>query len=138
MTKKDLLNFVRKHNLAVISTVSKKGFPEAAVIEFAETNNLEIIFDTMNSSRKYKNIKNSNKVAFVIGWDENITVQYEGEAFELEEKELEKYQAIYLKKIPEAKKWIYRSGIVFFKVKPTWIRSTNLNQHPWEIFEFNF
>ena len=42
-------------------------------------------------------------MAFVIGWDEdNITVQYEGIAEELEGSEIEKYVSLYHKKAPEA------------------------------------
>lgn len=54
-------------------------------------------------SRKYKNLKNNPKVAVAIGWEEKKTLQYEGEAEELEGKELEKFKEIYFKKNPSAK-----------------------------------
>ena len=73
----------------------------------------------------------------MIGWDENITVQYEGEASELKGEEMNKYKEIYFEKNPRAKKWEEREGITYFKVVPKWIRYSDLNKNPWEIFEIN-
>lgn len=77
-------------------------------------------------------------MAFVIGWDKDITVQYEGEAFELSGEELEEYKKIYLAKNPAVAKWEKVEGIKFFKILPKWIRYSDLNKHPWEIFEIDF
>ncbi len=131
-------NFLKDHQIGVISTVTENGNPEAAVIGFAETDNLELIFETFSTYRKYKNIKSNNKIAFVIGWDENITVQYEGEAHELKVEEKEKYKEIYFTKRPIAKKWENKLEIRYFKVIPRWIRYSNLNAKPWEVLEVNF
>ncbi len=135
MDKKDLLDFIKKQKLAVISTISSQGDPQAAVIEFGENDNLELIFDTFNTARKYKNLKKNNKVALVIGWDENITVQYEGDAFEIAGEELKKYKELYFKKNPAAKRWEKFSEMAYFKVKPTWVRYSDLRKHPWEVVE---
>jgi len=55
MNKKQfILNFIKKHKIGVLSTVSQKNKPEAAVVEFGETNSLELIFDTFVTYRKYK------------------------------------------------------------------------------------
>ncbi len=87
--KQFVLDFIKKHTICVLSTVTPDNQPEAAVIEFAETKNFELIFDTFNTYRKYQNLKKNPSVAVVIGWDENITVQYEGWAEELSGAELE-------------------------------------------------
>lgn len=136
--RKFILNFIKKNKLAVLSTVNVKNTSQSAVLEFGETDDLEIIFDTFSSARKYSNIKQNNNVSLVIGWDENITVQYEGLAKELTGDESMKYKEIYWKKNPEAKRWANKEGIVYFKVKPKWIRYSNLNKHPWEILEITF
>lgn len=133
--KRLILGFVKKHKIGVIATVGPDNKPEAAVIEFGETNDLELIFDAFENSRKAQNIKQNNQVAFVIGWDEDITVQYEGEAFELRDDEFEKYQKIYLAKNPAVAKWEKVNGIKFFKVVPKWIRYSDLNVDPWDVFE---
>lgn len=134
--KQTILEFIKRHDLGVIATTDSDK-PEAAVIEYGETENLELIFDAFVSSRKYQNLIKNPKTAFVIGWDENITVQYEGEARELKGEDLNKYKEIYFKKNPRAKKWEGREGIVYFKIIPKWIRYSDLNKDPWEVFEIN-
>lgn len=136
--KKLIRELLRRHKLAVISTVTKDGSPEAAVIEFGETDDLKLVFDTFVTYRKYKNLQHNKRTAFVIGWDENITVQYEGDAYELSGEELERYKQLYFKKNPKAQKWESRPEIRYFKVTPRWIRHSNLNVNPWEIQEVDF
>ncbi len=133
--KQIILDFIKRHNLGVIATADLNGKPEAAVLEFGETDDLELIFDAFASSRKCRNIEKNKRVAFVIGWDDNITVQYEGEAEELRGEELEKYKQKYFAKNPRAKKWEGREGIIYFRIRPRWIRYSDLNKSPWEIFE---
>lgn len=134
MDKKNILEFIKKHKLAVLATVGEVA-PESSVLEFGETDDLEIILDMFDSSRKYKNMKANPNVSLVIGWDEDITVQYEGVAEELSGEEKIKYQNLYWVKNPKAKRWADREGIVYFKVIPKWIRYSDLNVHPWRISE---
>ncbi|MBI3577618.1 pyridoxamine 5'-phosphate oxidase family protein [Candidatus Gottesmanbacteria bacterium] len=136
--KQFLYNFMRKHTIGVLSTVSREGNPEAAVVEFGETKDLELIFDTIDTFRKYQNLKQNPSVAFVVGWDENKTVQYEGGAVELTGIKLDKYKQVYFAKLPEAQKWESTPGTKYFKVIPKWIRYTDLNKRPWKIFELQF
>lgn len=135
MQKQTILDFIKRHNLAVISTVGANSRPESAVLEFGETEDLELIFDTFISSRKYKNLQTNKNVSFVIGWDEAITVQYEGTAEEVKGEEAEKYKQIYWAKNPKAERWETREGITYFKVTPQWIRYSDLNNDPWDVFE---
>ncbi len=126
-----------KTKLAVISTVGEVS-PESAVLEFGQTDTLELVFDTLNTSRKYKNLQRNPNVSFVIGWDDSITIQYEGTAREVRGDELEKCKDIYFLKNPEAKKWANKEGINYFLVSPRWIRYSDLNKHPWDIKELTF
>lgn len=138
MSKKDILDFIRKHKLAVLSTVTPDNKSQSAVLEFGETDDLKLIFDMFTSSRKYKNLQKNKNVSVVIGWDDNITVQYEGLAEELQGEKAKKYKEAYWKKNPQAKRWEKREGITYVKVTPKWIRYSDLNYHPWRIFEFSF
>lgn len=133
--KKIIFDFIKKHKICVLSTIHKDGSPESAVVEFGESADLEIIFDTLKTYRKYKNLKENPKVAVVIGWDENITVQYEGEASELIGEEVERYKKFYFYKNPEAQRWENDEGITYFRIIPKWIRYSDLRVHPWEVFE---
>lgn len=136
--KKFVLGFIKKHNIGVLATITQDGKPEAAVIEFAETDDFELVFDTFTTYRKYKNIQYNPNVAFVIGWDENITVQYEGVTKELRGSELKKYKKIYFTKNPDAQKWQKYEEIAYFKITPTWVRYRDGNTDPATIFEIGF
>ena len=124
--------------IGVMATVAPDGMPEAAVIEFAETEDLELIFDTFTTYRKYQNLKNNPRVAFVIGWDENITVQYEGVAEELTGENLDKYKQIYFTKNPDAQKWQKFQETTWFKIKPKWVRYRDGNVTPPTEHEISF
>jgi len=137
--KKLILDFIRKNSIGVLATVTPEGMPEAAVIEFAETDDFELIFDTFTTYRKYQNLLKNPHVAFVVGWDENITVQYEGTAKELKDpEELQKYKSIYFTKNPDAKKWEKFPETVWFKVTPRWIRYRDGNTDPLTLHELKF
>jgi hypothetical protein len=44
-------------------------------VGIAVSRKLEIIFDTVNSSRKYDNLPANQAASFVIGWEGEVTVQ---------------------------------------------------------------
>ncbi len=137
-SKEQLYNFLNAHEIAVISTIHINGTPESAVIGFGQTPELEIIFGTDNSSRKYKNLKANAHVAIVIGWDNRETVQYEGVARELTDKELPIIEDNYWHKTPQAKKHHQNPNERYFLVSPQWLQYTNLNVYPWDTVEMRF
>ncbi|NRQ15265.1 hypothetical protein BHMPCIPO_02513 [Ensifer sesbaniae] len=67
LTKRMILEFLRKHTLAVIATCHRNGTPEAATIDFSVRDNLEIVFDTFKDTRKFDNFAERPGVAFVVG-----------------------------------------------------------------------
>ena len=135
--KRTILDFISRHSLCVLSTVNKKGNPASAVVEFAETNGLALIIDTLSDKRKYKNLKNNSSVSCVIGWDDNKTVQFEGIAVELEGEELSEYKDVYFKKLPESRAFEKWGDLRFFKITPTWIRYSDFSVDPWIIHEID-
>lgn len=136
--KTKIHEFIKKQVLTVISTVHADGNPQAAVIGFAENENLELFFGTFNTTRKYANIKRDPHVAFVIGWslDEVITVQYEGIATELEGEEAAAMANKLIAKNPGVARFAQDSRQRYFKVNPKWIRYSALKQG--DVFEFAF
>jgi pyridoxine/pyridoxamine 5'-phosphate oxidase len=128
MTKEFLYDFIKPHTLAVISTLSMDNKPEAALVGFAISKDLEIVFDTVKTSRKYQNLLQNPAVAVVIGWDNETTVQYEGVATELTEPEADHYKEIYFKVYPDGReRAVTWPHIVHFKISPKWIRYSNFN-----------
>ena len=138
MTQGDLHRFIAQCKLGVLSTLAETGAPQSALVGIAVTPNLEIIFDTVKTSRKYPNLIARHRCSFVIGWAGEQTVQYEGEAEELKSPKLERYQATYFDVYPDGPARMSWPGIVYFVVRPTWIRYSDFDQNPPLIREFSF
>jgi hypothetical protein len=78
LTRKEIYGFVRARKLAVVSSIGSGGEPQSALVGIAISRQLEIVFDTVKSSRKYPNLKADPRIAVVTGWEGETTVQYEG------------------------------------------------------------
>jgi general stress protein 26 len=129
MTKAFIYEVIRRHQLAVLATGTQEHGPEAAVVGFAVTEQLEIIFDTINTSRKYRNMIDDARVALVIGWDEETTIQYEGTAVLLSGEGADLYKEIYYSVFPDGRQRAATSpNLVHFKVIPHWVRYSNFNE----------
>jgi len=132
-----LYDFISKNKYAVLSTVTKDNLPEAALVGIAVTTDLQIIFDTVSTSRKYQNLIANPSIAFVIGWDNEQTIQYEGIAKTPSAQELDELLEIYFNVFPDGKErkenW---NDIAYFCVEPRWIRYSNFNNQ--KIEERNF
>lgn len=83
-------------------------------------------------------MKYNPRVSLVVGWDENITVQYEGMASKLEGEALNNAQRTYWAKNPKAECWATKPGVIYYSVHPTWIRYSDLGTDPWDVREFKF
>jgi hypothetical protein len=140
MNTSDLLEFIRRHRLAVQASVSPASAPQAAVVGYAVTDLFEIVFDTLDSSRKGQNLRRNNRIAFVIGGlveGEERTVQYEGIADEPSGEELDRLKQVYYAAWPDGPSRLSWPGLTYVRVRPTWIRYSDFNANPPEIVEFN-
>jgi general stress protein 26 len=122
MNVDEVFQFMNGQRLAVLATVGEQMRPEAALMGFAVTPELEIIFDTVKSSRKYPNLKKNPRVAWVIGCTTEVTVQYEGVAEELAGEDLAKYKKTYFRAFPDGPARESWPGITYFVVRPKWVR----------------
>jgi hypothetical protein len=137
MTRAELLVVLRKYNLAVQASVAPTGAPQAAVVGFAVTDALEIIFDTVASSRKYRNLLADPRVALVIGWENEVTVQIEGLADVPVGDDLERVRACYFIAYPDGRERLAWPGITHLRVRPTWVRYSDFTQNPPRIVELS-
>ncbi len=129
---------MESERLGVLASVSSAGSPEAALMGVVVTPELELIFDTLNTTRKYLNIKNNPRVAFVIGCSSEISVQYEGIAEELFGDALTRYKQKYFAKFtdgPARENW---PGMTYFVVRPKWLRYCDYNPATRRIEEHGF
>jgi pyridoxine/pyridoxamine 5'-phosphate oxidase len=138
MTKEAIFRFMAQARLGVLGTIGPEGRPQSSLVGIAVTKDLEIIFDTVKSSRKYANLVARPDCSFAVGWEGEQTIQYEGEASELSGGERERLQPIYFETWPECRAHLSWPGIVYFVVRPRWLRFSDYDQNPPLIQEYNF
>lgn len=118
--------------LCVLSTATKDGKPESAVVGYAVKDDLTLYFSTHTNTRKYKNIVENPKASFVTGWTFNTSnIQIDGTARIISEEHSE-YKAIeefFFTQNPEAAKF-KSPGIIFIELTPTWAHLLDLSVHP--------
>jgi len=137
MTKTNLVEFFRQHRYGVISSVSAVGAPQSAVVGTAVSGDLEIVFDTLRSSRKYTNLI-ANPAASVTVWTGEATAQLDGIACEPEGAERDRYREIYFEIWPDGRDRLNWSGLTHIVIRPKWIRYSDFDQRPPLIEEFTF
>src|ERR1700760_2438716 len=112
----ELVRFMRRRRIAGQASVSPAGGPQAAVVGIAISDSGEIVFDTLGDTRKAKNLRIDPRIAFVIGWDEERTVQYEGIADEPQGAELARVKEVYFSVFPDGRERERWAGITYFRV----------------------
>jgi hypothetical protein len=127
MSPDELVAFIRKHRWGVEASVAASGQPQAAVVGVAVTDGLELVFDTVGDTRKAANLRRDPRVAFVIGWDEERTIQYEGVADEPTGAELARCQEVYFRAFPDGPTRLSWPGITYFRVRPRWLRYSDFS-----------
>ena len=130
MEQSELLTYLRSHRLGVLGTLSPSGEPQAALVGYAITDNLQILFDTVRTTRKYRNMKAKPQVSFTFGntapaTSEERTAQYEGIAEELTGAQLDALLTVYLAVWPECVVHQQWPDICWFVIRPRWIRYTD-------------
>lgn len=143
MTRVELIQFLRRYKLAVVATIghpragapSSPGAPQAAVVGFAVSDELEIVFDTLDGTRKFANLVADPRVALVIGWDDAITAQIEGVADVLAGADLARLRDVYFGPYPDGRDRLAWPGISHVRVRPSWVRVSDFTRDPPSIVE---
>jgi hypothetical protein len=81
--------------------LSSIGGPQSALVGIAVTPELEIVIDTVAASRKFANIGHDPRVSLVMGWQGEITAQYEGIALQISATEIGPYHETYFRRFPD-------------------------------------
>jgi pyridoxine/pyridoxamine 5'-phosphate oxidase len=122
MTRDELLSFLRRHRYAVQASTAVDGAPQAAVIGIAVSDDLEVVFDTLGTSRKAVNLRREPRIALVVGWDDEQTVQLEGVADEPRGDELAQLKAVYFAQFPDGPERERWPDITYVRVRLRWAR----------------
>src|SRR5215472_318633 len=121
LTKKAALDFLKGVDLGAIATATARSGPQVALINFAVTDDLELIFETIQTTRKCENLREDPRVAFM-AWRGDQTLQYEGVADEPDEFALRELLDVYFAAVPEARGHQGWPGLIYVRVRPSWIR----------------
>ena len=139
MHASQLLQYLRQHRLAVQASVSASGSAQAAVVGFAVSDQFEFVFDTVASTRKALNIRHNPRVALVVGgWvaGDERTAQIDGIADEPVGDELQRLKAMYYDVYPDGRDRLRWEGLIYVRVRPTWVRYSDYLANPPQIVEF--
>ncbi len=68
MDRDAICRVMQQYRYGVVSSVSAEWTPQSALVGIAVTAEMEIIFDTVRSSRKYENLLRQPACSFVVGW----------------------------------------------------------------------
>jgi len=140
VTRSELLRFLRTQRLAVQASVSPERAPQSAVVGIAVTDAFELVFDTLDTTRKMRNLRRDSRIAFVIGGvmdGDERTAQYEGVADAPQGPELERVKAAYYETWPDGRSRAGWPGLVYVRVRPTWIRFSDFSCAPPVVVEFD-
>jgi hypothetical protein len=131
-------DFLRAQRWAVVSTVSLDGAPQSAVVGIAANGSLEVVFDTLSSSRKAANLRANPKVSLVAGGLDGTarTIQYEGVADFPGGDALEDLKRTYYAAFPDGPDRLVWPGLVYVRVTPRWVRFSDFSIQPPAIVEF--
>lgn len=136
MDRASLCDFINRQRYGVISSLGDDGTPQSALIGLACTPALEIVFDTLTSSRKYRNFLQRPSCSLVVGWSGEQTLQLEG-AVEIPQGEnLIRLQDAYFAQWAEGRERAGRPGLAYLVVHPSWVRFSDFAQAPPLIEEF--
>ena len=136
-----LIAFLRAQRWAIEATVSSSRHPQAALVGFAVTDRLELVFDTLSTTRKAANLRANPRIALVIGgWQDGSeqTLQYEGVADFPTGADLVRLKLEYFKAFPDGPSRESWPGITYVRVKPAWLRFSDYNVNPPRIVERTF
>jgi hypothetical protein len=140
LTRASLLEFLRQHRYAVQATAAPGGGAQAAVVGIAVSDRFELVFDTLDSTRKTRNLAHDARIAVVLGGlveGEAQTVQYEGLADRPGGDELRRLQDLYLSVFPDGRERWSWPGLVYVRVRPTWMRYSDFRTDPPRIVELD-
>jgi len=134
-----IVEFVKRHLYAVQASTDVTGAPQAALIGFVANDELELFFDTFESTRKAANLERDRRIAFVIGGGsgDERTVQYEGLVDVPRGSELQALQEQYFAKFPDGRRRARLPGIRYYRASPRWIRFSDYNLNPPLVQEFS-
>src|ERR1700685_1964518 len=119
-----MLAYMRRHKLAVVATIGAGGAPQSALVGVGATQALEVVFDTLSTTRKHANLQRDHRIAVTFSGPGEQTLQYEGVALPVSvvSAEDEVYRQAYYEAWPEGRQHLQWQNLVYWRVVPRWAR----------------
>ncbi len=127
--------YIRETGSGVLSTSNRQNGPEAAFINLAVTPAFMLVFETLITSRKYRNLRTDPRAALVVGGHGSTTLQIEGLVDEPAEVEREELISLYYDACPQNNSHRNWPGLTYMRFRPRWIRYSDYG-HPWKVEEY--
>lgn len=121
LSRLELVRFLRQEKHGVMATLAADGAPQAAVVGYVVDDDLQLLIDTVATTRKCQNIRRDARFAFVatVGSE---TVQLEGVADEPTGPDLLPLLARYLESFPDGVARRAWPDLTYIRMRPTWAR----------------
>lgn len=134
----EVAQLVAVQQLAVVATLGSDGAPQAALVGIAITDRFELVFDSVDSSRKIGNIRRDPRVAVVLGgtMQDGRTVQLDGIADEPTGDEGERIREAYFRRWPDGRERQSWRGITHVRITPQWLRFSDWTVSPVVVAEW--
>ena len=133
-----LVEFVQARRLAVVATVGAAGEPQAALVGLGATELGELVFDTSMDSRKFGNVTRDGRVAVVVGWEDEVTVQIGGLADVPAGEDRDRCQQAYFVSFPDGQERAAAPEIGYVRVRPRWVRLSDFRPDTFGSWETTF
>lgn len=130
MDRASLCDFINKQRYGVVSSIGEDGSPQSALVGIACSPELAIIFDTLKSSRKYRNLLKVPKCSLVVGWSGEQTLQIEGTVEVPSASDLKPFQDVYFAHWLDGRERAKWPGIAYCVIHPAWLRYSDFDQSP--------
>ena len=134
----EVAQFIAAQQLAVVATLGRDGAPQAALVGVAITDRFELVFDSLDTSRKVVNLRRDHRVALVVGGTmrDERTVQVDGVADEPVGDEAERVREAYFRRWPDGRQRQTWTGITHVRITPRWVRFSDWNVSPVVVVEW--
>jgi PPOX class probable F420-dependent enzyme len=129
MTGSQLIQFVQRQRLGVVSSLGPDGAPQSAVVGIATSEAGEIVFDTLGTSRKAHNLRRDPRASLVV-WENERTVQLDGLADEPAGADRDRLREVYFAVYPDGRERLAWPGLTHFRIVPAWGRFSDFGASP--------
>jgi general stress protein 26 len=131
-SKVELLAYVKRHELAVIATTAEDGSPQSALVGIGSTGELVLVFDTLSTTRKHRNLQRDPRIAITFSGPGEKTAQIEGIALPVSVSDAadSAYLDAYYETWPDGRERARWPNLVYWRVVPRWARYCDYDRGP--------